>query len=118
MKGIDRYTAFYMNNFLRGMLLGIGIGLLVAPMRDEETRRMLKGRAGELRGYLPESEQIDTYRHRVTERVSHTADNLKGYAQQAASTVKHTASTLRGKTKEAAYEVKEAGEDVHDMTKR
>lgn len=107
-----------MNNFLKGMLFGVGIGLLVAPMRGEEMRRLVKQRIGELQGYLPENEQINAYTQRVTDRVSQTAGSLKGYAQQAASTVKSTASNLSGTTKDAASEVKDASKDVADTTKQ
>ena len=107
-----------MNNFLKGMLFGIGIGLIVAPMRGEEMRRLTKERLGELRGYLPENEQLNAYTQQVTDRVSQTADSLKGYAQQAASTVKSTANTLGTTAKSAALEVKATGQDVADTTKQ
>jgi gas vesicle protein len=107
-----------MNNFLKGVLFGVGIGLLVAPMRGEEMRRLAKERLGELRGYLPENEQLNAYTQRVTDRVSQTADSLKGYAQQAASTVKNTASNLSSTAKNAASEVKSTGQDVADTTKQ
>jgi gas vesicle protein len=105
-----------MNNFLKGVLFGVGIGLLVAPMRGEEMRRRLKERVGEFQGYLPENEQLNLYTQRVTDRVSQTADSLKGYAQQAASTVKSTASSLSGTAKDAASEVKSASQDVASTT--
>ncbi len=107
-----------MNNFLKGVLFGVGIGLLVAPMRGEEMRRRLKERVGDLQGYLPENEQLNLYTQRVTDRVSQTADSLKGYAQQAASTVKSTASNLSGTAKDAASEVKDASQDVAHTTKQ
>lgn len=107
-----------MNNFLKGVLLGVGIGLLVAPMRGEEMRRLAKERLGELRGYLPENEQLNAYTQLVTDRVSQTADSLKGYAQQAASTVKNTASSLSNTAKDAASEVKNTSQDVADTTKQ
>ena len=106
-----------MNNFVKGILLGVGIGLLVAPMRGEETRRILVERATELRSRLPENEQLDIYRQQVTDRVSQTANNLKDYAQQAASTVKNSASNLSSIGQNAASEVKSAGQDVVDTTK-
>ena len=80
-----------MNRFVKGMLLGIGIGLLVAPMRGEEMRRKIGERLQQCRGYLPEQEQMDLYKRQITDRVSQTTDSLKGYAQQAASTVKTSA---------------------------
>ena len=106
-----------MNNFLRGLLLGVGIGLLVAPMRGEEMRNLLSERASELRGYLPENDQLNQYRQQVTDRVSQTASNLKDYAQQAATTVKSSASNLSNIAQNAASEVKSTGQDVANSTK-
>ena len=77
-----------MNNFVKGLLFGVGIGLLVAPMRGEELRKLVGERVNELRGYLPENEQIDAYKQQISNRVSQTTGTLKDYAQQAASTVK------------------------------
>jgi gas vesicle protein len=106
-----------MNNFVKGLLFGVGIGLLVAPMKGDEMRRLVSERASELRGYLPESEQMNVYTQRVTDRVSQTADNLKGYAQQAATTVKGTASNLSTIAQNAAADVKSTTSDVANTTK-
>ena len=43
-----------MKGFVRGVLVGVGVGLLVAPMTGEEMRRQLGDRIATLRGYLPE----------------------------------------------------------------
>jgi gas vesicle protein len=107
-----------MNNFLKGILFGVGIGLLVAPMKGEELRQLLSERLGELRGYLPENEQLDIYKQQVTDRVSQTAGTLKDYAQQAASTVKSSADNLSNIAQNAASTVKSTGSDVADTTKR
>lgn len=106
-----------MNNFFKGMLIGVGVGLLVAPMKGEEMRRLLGERASELRGYLPENEQLDMYKQQVSDRVSQTASNLKGYAQQASSTLQSTASNLKNIGQNAASDVKSTGEDVVDTSK-
>lgn len=106
-----------MNNFVKGVLLGVGVGLLVAPMRGEEMRRLISDRASEMRGYLPENEQLDTYKQQVTDRVSQTASNLKDYAQQAAFTVKSSASNLGTIGQNAASEVKNTSKDVASTTK-
>jgi gas vesicle protein len=106
-----------MNNFVKGVLLGVGVGLLVAPMRGEEMRRMISDRASEMRGYLPENEQLDVYKQQVTDRVSQTASNLKDYAQQAAFTVKSSASNLSTIGQNAASEVKSTSKDVANTTK-
>lgn len=105
-----------MNNFFKGLLFGIGIGLLFAPRKGEETRQLIAERIGEIRGQLPESEQINQYTQLVGDRVSHTADSLKGYAQQAASTVKSTANNLSSIAQQAASNVKQTGQDVADKT--
>lgn len=106
-----------MNNFLKGLLIGVGIGLLVAPMKGEEMRRRIAERANEMRGYLPENEQLQTYTHQVSDRVSQTADSLKGYAQQTASTMKSTASNLSDIAQKAASSVRQGGKGVADTTR-
>lgn len=110
-----------MNRFVKGMLLGIGIGLLVAPMRGEDLRRKIGDRIQQYKGYLPEGEQLDIYKRQISERVSQTTDSLKGYAQQAASTVKtsakSTASNLSGIAQNAASTIRQTGKDAADITR-
>jgi len=36
-----------MNSFTKGMLVGVGVGLLIAPLSGRETRRLLAERARE-----------------------------------------------------------------------
>jgi len=107
-----------MKGFITGLLVGLGIGLLVAPMRGEETRRQLAERFAELRGYIPENEQFNDYMQQVSGRVSQTGSNLKEYAQQAVSKVKDTGSTLGELGQKAGTDVKQAGQDVVDTTKQ
>jgi gas vesicle protein len=106
-----------MNNFLRGLLFGVGIGLLIAPMKGEEMRHLISERANELRGYLPENEQLNQYRQQVSDRLSQTAGSLKGYAQQAATTVRQATNNLSDISQNAASSVKSTGEDVSKLTK-
>ena len=107
-----------MKRFIRGVLVGIGIGLLIAPMRGEEMRRLLAERFSDLRGYLPENEQLNQYAQQVSERVSQTGGNLRDYAQQAVSKVKDTGSSLGELGQKAGSDVKQAGLDVVDTTKQ
>jgi len=107
-----------MKQFITGLLLGLGIGLLVAPMRGEETRRQLADRLAEMRGYLPENEQFNAYVNQVSGHVSQAGSNLKDYAQQAVSTVKDTGSTLGELGQKASTDVKQAGQNVVDTTKQ
>jgi gas vesicle protein len=94
-----------MNNFLKGMLVGIGIGLLIAPMRGEEMRRLVGERLEQLRGYLPEGEQLNEYVQQVSTRVAQTAGNVREYAQQAATRVRETAGELSSLAQKSAAEV-------------
>jgi gas vesicle protein len=105
-----------MKRFITGLLVGLGIGVLIAPMRGEETRRQLAERFAEMRGYLPENEQFNDYVQQVSNRVSQTSGNLKDYAQQAVSKVKDTSSTLSELGQKAGTDVKQAGQDVVGTT--
>lgn len=107
-----------MNSFVKGMLLGVGIGLLVAPMKGEEMRRLLGERFKELRANLPENEQLNQYVQQVSSRVSQTSSTLKDYAQQAAAKMQSTASDLKGLAQQAGSEVKQTGQDVAGATKQ
>ena len=107
-----------MNSFVKGMLLGVGIGLLVAPMKGEEMRRLLRERFEELRTNLPENEQLNQYVQQVSNRVSQTSSTLKDYAQQAAAKMQSTASDLKGLAQQAGSEVKQTGQDVVGATKQ
>ena len=106
-----------MNKFVQGLLVGVGVGLLVAPMRGEELRKLVGERVNELRGSLPQNEQIEAYRQQIGDRVSQTTGALKGYAQQAASTVKSTASNLSEVAQNAASSIRGSGKDSADTTR-
>lgn len=107
-----------MNSFVKGMLLGVGIGLIVAPMKGEEMRRLMRERFEELRANLPENEQLNRYVQEVSHRVSQTSSTLKDYAQQAAAKMQSTAIDLRGLAQQAGSEVKQTGQDVAGTTKQ
>src|SRR5204863_4129349 len=107
-----------MKSFIRGMLFGVGIGLLVAPMRGEEMRRLVGERLQELRGYLPENEQLNQYVQQVTDRVSQASGNLSDLAQQASSKVKETGSQLGDLAQQATETVRQTAQATTDTTKQ
>jgi gas vesicle protein len=107
-----------MNNFFKGLLVGAGIGLLVAPMRGQELRNQLAQRFAELRNSLPDNPQLNQYTQQVSNTVSQGASNLKDYAQQAASTMKSSANNLSDIAQNAASTVKQTGQNVADTTKQ
>lgn len=107
-----------MNSFVKGLLVGAGIGLLVAPMKGEQLRNLLAERFEELRANLPENPQLEQYTQQVTSRVSRTAGNLKNLAQQAASTVQSAGSQLGNIAQQATSDVKRTGQSVASTTKQ
>jgi len=104
-----------MKAFTRGVLLGVGVGLLFAPMKGEDLRRLLNERFTELRNSLPAD--ANQYVQQVGERVSVTGGNLRGYAQQAVSKVKDTGNTLGDLAQRSVQEVKQTGQDLADTTR-
>jgi gas vesicle protein len=107
-----------MNSFVKGVLVGVGVGLLVAPMRGEEMRQLLAERFEELRSNLPENPQVNQYTQDIANRVSQTANNLKGLAQQASSTVQNAGSQLGDIAQQATQNVKSTSKDVASTTKQ
>lgn len=106
-----------MKNFTKGVLVGVGIGLLFAPMKGEEMRRLLGERFTEFRNSLPEDSRMNYYAQQISERLEQTKGNLRNYAQQAASKVKDTGSTLGNLAQRSAQEVKQTGQDVASKAK-
>ncbi len=107
-----------MGRFLNGVLIGVGIGLLVAPMKGEEMRRLVSERYGMVRSNLPDNEQLKQAGQQVAAGAAQTAGQLKGYAQQAASQVKATGSSLGDLAQQATRDVKQTGQDVAGATKK
>jgi gas vesicle protein len=105
-----------MGRFFRGFLVGMGIGLLVAPMRGEDMRQLLRERYVELRNSLPDNEQLKQAGQQFAAGVSQTASQVKDYTQQAVSKVKDTGSSLgeltQQATEETSRQVKQTGADA------
>lgn len=105
-----------MNNFTKGVLVGVGIGLLVAPLSGEETRRLLAERVQEWRNSLPEDSRLNQYATQVSDRVNSTRENWRGYAQQAISKARDTGSTLSSRAMQSGQDIaskaRQTGQDV------
>ncbi len=105
-----------MGRFFRGLLIGAGIGLLVAPMRGEDLRRLISERYVELRNALPDNEQLRQAGQQFATGISQTASQLKDYSQQAASKVKETSSSLGDLAQQAKQQttqtVKQTGQET------
>jgi gas vesicle protein len=107
-----------MNSFTKGILVGVGVGLLFAPLSGEETRRVIKERFIEWRNSLPEDSRLNQYTQQVTERVAQTKGNLQNYAQQAVSKMKETSNLLGTKAQQSVQQTRQAGQDVASKTKQ
>jgi gas vesicle protein len=79
-----------MKSFLAGLGIGIGLGILFAPMSGEETRNNLQNRAGDL---------ADSARDLVDQgkdRVRSTVSAIRGQADRVVSQVQSSTGTEGG----------------------
>ena len=107
-----------MGRFFNGLLIGAGIGLLIAPMRGEDMRRLVGERVKSLQNSLPSSGSGSQYIQQVSDQVSQAASTLKDHAQQAATRVQSTGSQLGDIAQRAGTEVKQTSQDVAKTTKQ
>ncbi len=107
-----------MGMFTNGLIVGVGVALLVAPMKGEEMRRLVGERITNIRASLPGSEQGNKYIQQVSEKLSQTANALKGNAQQAATNVQSAGSTVAETAQQAATDVKQNSQNVAETTKQ
>jgi gas vesicle protein len=76
-----------MKSFLAGLGIGVGLGILFAPMSGEETRNNLSQRAGDLADSA--KDLVDQGR----ERVRTTVSAIRGQAERFASGVQDATGT-------------------------
>src|SRR5690348_4465172 len=79
--------ALSMKSFLAGLGIGIGLGILFAPMSGEETRSNLQQRAGDLADSA--RDMVDQGR----ERVRTTVSAIRGQGERAAGSVQEATGT-------------------------
>jgi len=95
-----------MNRRITRLLLGVGVGvgivtsLVVLFLRAEKPRRFVRQRFEQLRGVLPEPEQLQQSTQQVATRLSQLAGNAKDTTQQTMQKVKHAGSDLAEKAKQ------------------
>jgi len=84
------------SNFLLGLGLGIGIGMLFAPKSGQETRELLKSKAGESKEFLKQrsaeireqaNEFIEKSREAVGRQKEHLAEAMRAGQQAYRDTV-------------------------------
>ena len=107
-----------MGRFVNGVLIGVGVGLLIAPMRGEEMQRLVRQRYQQLRSNLPEKEQVMQASQQVAANLSQTASTMKGAAQQAASKMQETGSALGTLAQQTAQQVNQTGQNALNATRQ
>lgn len=85
-----------MKSFLVGLGLGVGLGILFAPMSGEETRNNLADRANDLA-----SSARETYEQN-RDRVQRGMDTIRTTAERAVGQVRE-ATGSKGSSSESAY---------------
>jgi gas vesicle protein len=77
-----------MKGFLLGLGIGVGLGVLFAPMSGEETRNNISQRANDLADSAREAYETNKDRiSRGVEQIRSTANNVVGQARNTASDV-------------------------------
>lgn len=94
-----------MRTFTKGILVGIGIGFLIAPMKGEDLRRLLSERFNEWRNSLPEDSPLNRYARKVSAQATYTKEHWRDYAQQAASKAKDTGTILSSKAQQSMQDM-------------
>ena len=87
-----------MNLWIKGLLIGVGVSavsiLVVILLGREKPRRYMQDRFEQVRGALPEREQVQQYAQQATTRVSNLAENARGTMQQTVNKMKRTSTDL------------------------
>jgi cell division septum initiation protein DivIVA len=116
-----------MGSFRNGVLVGLGISLLIAPMKGEEMRRLVAERIQYLRGIPPENAELKQSVQRMTERVEEVqqmADRAarmgtvaQDYAQQTAVSASSVQTDLSQVAEQAGTNVPATGQGDADPTR-
>ena len=117
-----------MGHFRQGVMVGLGISLLVAPMKGEEMQRLLMERFRYLRGIPPENEQIRQSlqevaervqtAHETAERAAQMGNEMENYVQQTASTVDEVEGELEQLAEQARVDVPPARPGTTDRNRQ
>jgi hypothetical protein len=94
-----------MNYRTAGFLVGVVavVASLIVLLFAEKPRRYLQARVSQVRGVLPEPEQVRQKAWQLAKNVSHLANDAKGTTEQAINKVKQTGSDLAEKAKQFTF---------------
>ena len=91
-----------MGKFINGVFIGVGIGLLIAPVPGAQMRQMLSERLQDLGITLSQNEQLNEIIQRAMGPELPVERGLKNFANQAINR-KNAADTLVGQPYKSAY---------------
>ena len=100
-----------MKGLVTGIFLGVGIGFLLAPMRGEEMRHLVRERWQELRG----NELVKQVLPTIPGDSSQTRDGLSHLAQFALNSMKANDATLTGLAQLAIDKMVNYQVSLHDL---
>jgi gas vesicle protein len=111
-----------MSHFTKGLLVGVGISLLIAPRTGEEMRCLLAERFRYLRGIPPENEELkqavqemSKQVESVQEKAMHAAEmgsTVQDLAQQTEMNVASVQSGLSKVAQQAGTDVPQAAQGI------
>lgn len=104
--------AGFLLGLLSGVVLGVGVGMLLAPRTGSELRENIASSASDLQrraseGISQVSNKVREATEQVTSRVKDTADRVKETAGAAADRVKETAGVAADRGRDALNRGKE-----------
>lgn len=107
-----------MGRFMNGVLIGVGLGLLVAPMKGDQMRRLMVEQYQQLRSTLPDNEQLQQAGQQLAAGFSQTAGTVKNAAQQATTKLQEASSSASDLAQQATSKVKQTGQGLVGKAKQ
>lgn len=107
-----------MNRLVTGLLIGVGIGWLTAPMRGKEMRRIVGERWQALRNDLPDEAGRNRYFQQFSDRFSQISRNREDLLRLVTNMLpKNYESTLSELAKMAASKMGDKKFTVNDLSR-
>jgi gas vesicle protein len=106
---------FNMGSFTNGVLVGLGVSLLIAPMKGEEMRHLVAERVRYLRGIPPENPELQQSLQQMSDRVQSVqqmADHASQMGTAAQESAQQTTTNARSVQRDLGNVARRAGEDV------